>query len=169
MKIRLGEKEGALDLASKAEQCMDMGRRAQRIECGLLFAEYIISKDRIDLVKSVEMQDLSAALKTASDEAVALKGKLPEAAKKEADRLEKEARRLNEDIRSRWITKKAKPTASDLDGLRKKTASIRKHMESIWMTARYTCSIPRPLPPSRPAPATPPPFSVSPSVAGRRR
>lgn len=178
MKIKLGQPDGdALRLAAKAEQCMDIGRRAQRIECGLLYTEYVLSKERLGLVKGkLEMQDVSAGLKTAADEALALKTKLPEGAKREADRLEKDANLLNSDIRRRWIEPKgaSAPTAADLDGLRKKTAAIRKRMESIWTTARYTCSIPRPLPPiaeAQPTPPLPPPAAPTPmpqpAVAGR--
>jgi hypothetical protein len=154
VKIRIGHpEEDVRRLASKAEECMDIGRRAQRIECGIMQFEYLVSADRLAKTDRIDPRDLQEGMLMAAEEAMALETKLPEAARKDIQMIRKAGRALGTEA----AHLPAKVSEKELARLRKKAKSLRGHMEAVWTAARYACSIPRPLP--SPAAA---------AVAGRR-
>lgn len=126
---------------------MDIGRRAQRIECGITQFEYLLSPDRLEKVEGrIEPRDLQEHMNMAVEETMALERKLPEAARKDVEMIRRTARVLGSMASSLALMEGKKPTEKAIAQLRKKAKTLRGHMESIWTTARYACSIPRPLP-----------------------
>lgn len=143
MKVRIGESDVVSKLAAKAEECMDIGRRAQRIECGITQFEWLISADRLERVKEpAKPGDLQESLNMTIEEAQALRTKMPEGAQKEIEAIRKAADALSSEVRRLPAGREIEKAVSRL---RKKARTLRSHMEAVWTAARYACSIPRPI------------------------